>query len=47
MYESVLEVDRQNAGEADELRRRALLDHVRNANIRRVDGEIVLDYPQH
>ncbi len=46
MYESVLEVDRKNAGEPDELRRRALLDHVRNANIRRVDGELVVDYPQ-
>lgn len=44
MYESVLEMDRHLAGETDEDRRRALLTHVQNADIRRVDEELVIDY---
>jgi hypothetical protein len=44
MYESVLEMDRHLAGESDEDRRRALLMHVQNADVRRVDDELVIDY---
>jgi hypothetical protein len=44
LYESVLEKDMALAGESDEDRRRALLAHVQNADIRRVDDELTIDY---
>ena len=45
LYESVLEMDRTLAGESDEDRRRSLLAHVQNAEIRRVDDELKIEYP--
>jgi hypothetical protein len=44
MYESVLEMDRLLAGESDEERRKALIAHVQNAEVRRVDDNVVIDY---
>jgi hypothetical protein len=46
LYESVLEMDMALAGDSDEDRRRALLAHVQNADIRRVDDELKIEYPK-
>ena len=45
MYESVLEMDLKLAAEPDEERKPMVLDHVRNAEIRREDDVLVVQYP--
>lgn len=46
MYESVLELDRANAGEPDDVRRKAILQHVNDAEVRRVDDELKVEFPR-
>lgn len=44
LYESVIELDVKLAGEPDEARRGEMLALVEQATIRRVDGELVIDF---
>jgi hypothetical protein len=46
LYESVIELDVKLAGEPDEARRGEMLALVEQATIRRVDGELVIDFAQ-
>ena len=45
MYESTLDLDTTLAGEPDDKRRSLLLRHVQDAEIRREDDVLVVDYP--
>ena len=45
MYESTLDLDTKLAGEPDDRRRDLLLDHIQNAEVRREDDVLVVDYP--
>jgi hypothetical protein len=45
MYGSVLELDAAMAGETDEVRKTAMITHVRDAVIRREDEVLVVDHP--